>query len=39
MQTKKVEIWVGIFVLLALLAALFLSFKVADVTTIRTEPT
>ncbi|MFK3710013.1 MULTISPECIES: outer membrane lipid asymmetry maintenance protein MlaD [Leclercia] len=39
MQTKKVEIWVGVFVLLALLAALFLSFKVADVTTIRTEPT
>ena len=39
MQTKKNEIWVGVFVMLALLAALFLCLKVADITTIRTEPT
>ncbi|WLI75639.1 outer membrane lipid asymmetry maintenance protein MlaD [Kosakonia sp. H02] len=39
MQTKKSEIWVGIFLVLALLAALFICLKAADITTIRTEPT
>ena len=39
MQTKKNEIWVGIFLLAALLAALFVCLKVANVTSMRTEPT
>ena len=39
MQTKKNEIWVGIFLLAALLAALFVCLKAANVTSIRTEPT
>ncbi|WP_342323385.1 outer membrane lipid asymmetry maintenance protein MlaD [Kosakonia sp. BYX6] len=39
MQTKKSEIWVGVFLLLALLAALFICLKAADVASIRTEPT
>ncbi len=39
MQTKKSEIWVGIFLVLALLAALFICLKAADVTSMRTEPT
>ena len=39
MQTKKSEIWVGIFLLVALLAALFVCLKAANVTSIRTEPT
>jgi phospholipid/cholesterol/gamma-HCH transport system substrate-binding protein len=39
MQTKKSEIWVGIFVLVALLAALFICLKAADVASMRTEPT
>ena len=38
MQTKKNEIWVGIFLLAALLAALFVCLKAANVTSIRTEP-
>ncbi|HAZ78112.1 MULTISPECIES: outer membrane lipid asymmetry maintenance protein MlaD [Enterobacteriaceae] len=39
MQTKKTEIWVGIFLLIALLAALFICLKAADVASMRTEPT
>ncbi|POT55094.1 outer membrane lipid asymmetry maintenance protein MlaD [Citrobacter amalonaticus] len=39
MQTKKNEIWVGIFLLAALLAALFICLKAANVTSMRTEPT
>ncbi|HAZ54678.1 MAG TPA: outer membrane lipid asymmetry maintenance protein MlaD [Franconibacter helveticus] len=39
MQTKKFEIWVGAFMLVALLAGLFLFLKVANVTSMRTEPT
>ena len=39
MQTKKSEIWVGIFLLVALLAALFVCLKAANVTSMRTEPT
>ena len=39
MQTKKNEIWVGIFLLAALLAALFVCLKAANVTSMRTEPT
>ncbi|VYT61460.1 outer membrane lipid asymmetry maintenance protein MlaD [Metakosakonia massiliensis] len=39
MQTKKSEIWVGIFLVLALLAALFICLKAADVASMRTEPT
>lgn len=39
MQTKKSEIWVGVFLLVAFLAALFVCLKAADVTSLRTEPT
>lgn len=39
MQTKKTEIWVGVFVLVALIAAIFLCLKVANVTSIRSEAT
>ena len=39
MQTKKNEIWVGVFLLAALLAALFVCLKAANVTSLRTEPT
>lgn len=39
MQTKKTEIWVGVFLLVALLAALFVCLKAANVTSLRTEPT
>ena len=39
MQTKKSEIWVGIFVLVAFLAALFVCLKAANVTSLRAEPT
>lgn len=39
MQTKKNEIWVGIFLLVALLAAFFICLKAANVTSMRTEPT
>ncbi|KNC90657.1 outer membrane lipid asymmetry maintenance protein MlaD [Trabulsiella odontotermitis] len=39
MQTKKSEIWVGVFLLVALLAALFICLKAANVTSMRTEPT
>lgn len=39
MQTKKSEIWVGIFLLIACLAALFVCLKAANVTSLRSEPT
>lgn len=39
MQTKKSEIWVGLFLLLALMAGLFICLKAADVASMRTEPT
>mgnify|MGYP002774475887 CR=1 FL=1 len=39
MQTKKSEIWVGIFLLVALLAALFICLKAADVSSMKSEPT
>ncbi|NIF22636.1 MULTISPECIES: outer membrane lipid asymmetry maintenance protein MlaD [Pantoea] len=39
MQSKKSEIWVGVFMLLALIALLFLALRVADVKSLGTEPT
>jgi phospholipid/cholesterol/gamma-HCH transport system substrate-binding protein len=39
MQSKKNEIWVGVFILLALLALLFLSLRVADLKSLGTDPT
>ncbi|WP_435947040.1 outer membrane lipid asymmetry maintenance protein MlaD [Dryocola sp. BD586] len=39
MQTKKFEIWVGAFLLVALIAVVFLCLKVANVTSLRSEPT
>lgn len=39
MQTKKTEIWVGVFMLAALLAALFICLRAASVTSLHTEPT
>ena len=39
MQTKKSEIWVGAFLLLALAAALFLCLRVADLKSLGSEPT
>lgn len=39
MQTKKSEIWVGAFVLVALIAIIFLCLKVANVTSLRSEET
>ncbi len=39
MQTKKFEIWVGAFLLVALVAIIFLCLKVANVTSLRSEPT
>ena len=39
MQTKKSEIWVGAFLLLALCAALFLCLRVADLKSLGNEPT
>ena len=39
MQTKKSEIWVGVFLLLALCAALFLCLRVADLKSLGSEPT
>jgi phospholipid/cholesterol/gamma-HCH transport system substrate-binding protein len=39
MQTKKSEIWVGAFLLIALVAAVFLCLKVANVTALNSEPT
>jgi len=39
MQTKKSEIWVGVFMLLALGAIVFLCLRVADVQSLGTQPT
>ncbi|MBV4367062.1 outer membrane lipid asymmetry maintenance protein MlaD [Erwinia sp. BNK-24-b] len=39
MQSKKSEIWVGVFLLLALCAALFLCLRVADLKSLGSEPT
>lgn len=39
MQTKKSEIWVGLFLLIAILAALFVCLKAANITSLRTAPT
>ena len=39
MQTKKSEIWVGAFLLLALCAVIFLCLRVADLKSIGNEPT
>ncbi|QCR37348.1 outer membrane lipid asymmetry maintenance protein MlaD [Nissabacter sp. SGAir0207] len=39
MQTKKSEIWVGAFLLIALGAILFLALKVANITSMRPHPT
>ena len=39
MQTKKTEIWVGVFLLVALLAAPCGCLKAGNVTPLRTEPT
>ncbi|WP_300003133.1 outer membrane lipid asymmetry maintenance protein MlaD [uncultured Cedecea sp.] len=39
MQTKKLEVWVGFFVLVALAAVVFLCLKVANITSLRSEPT
>ncbi|WP_312241465.1 outer membrane lipid asymmetry maintenance protein MlaD [Pantoea sp.] len=39
MQSKKNEIWVGVFILLALIAVLFLCLRVADLKSVGTEPT
>lgn len=39
MQTKKFEIWLGIFMLVAMAAALFICLQAANVTSLRTEPT
>ena len=39
MQTKKSEIWVGAFLLLALCAIIFLCLRVADLKSLGSEPT
>ncbi|MGY0147290.1 outer membrane lipid asymmetry maintenance protein MlaD [Edwardsiella tarda] len=39
MQTKKTEIWVGLFMLIALCAAVFLCLQVANVKSLGNEPT
>ncbi|MCU5773428.1 outer membrane lipid asymmetry maintenance protein MlaD [Erwiniaceae bacterium BAC15a-03b] len=39
MQSKKSEIWVGVFMLLALGAIVFLCLRVADVQSLGTQPT
>ncbi|MBJ3814861.1 outer membrane lipid asymmetry maintenance protein MlaD [Shimwellia pseudoproteus] len=39
MQTKKIEIWVGAFLLVALIAIVFICLRVANVTSLRSEPT
>lgn len=39
MQSKKSEIWVGLFLLLALIAALFLCLRAANLKSFGTEPT
>ncbi len=39
MQSKKSEIWVGFFVLIALAAIVFLCLKVADIKSVGNQPT
>ncbi|GKX51952.1 outer membrane lipid asymmetry maintenance protein MlaD [Budvicia aquatica] len=39
MQSKKTEIWVGIFMVIGLCSLLFLCLKVADVKSLGSEPT
>ncbi|WP_193016750.1 outer membrane lipid asymmetry maintenance protein MlaD [Proteus sp. FME41] len=39
MQSKKIEIWVGLFVLIALAAVVFLCLKVADIKEMGNQPT
>ncbi|ACY83353.1 outer membrane lipid asymmetry maintenance protein MlaD [Edwardsiella anguillarum] len=39
MQTKKAEVWVGLFMLIALCAAVFLCLQVANVKSLGSEPT
>ncbi|MGX9257291.1 outer membrane lipid asymmetry maintenance protein MlaD [Pantoea ananatis] len=39
MQSKKSEIWVGVFMIMAMIAVLFLCLRVADLKSLGTEPT
>ncbi|SQI43270.1 Probable phospholipid ABC transporter-binding protein mlaD [Leminorella richardii] len=39
MQSKKTEIWVGVFMLIGLCSLLFLCLKVADIKSLGNEPT
>ncbi|WP_038891804.1 outer membrane lipid asymmetry maintenance protein MlaD [Yersinia enterocolitica] len=39
MQTKKSEVWVGAFILIAILAVVFLCLKVADIKAVGNQPT
>lgn len=39
MQTKKSEVWVGMFILIAILAVIFLCLKVADIKSVSNQPT
>ncbi|WP_145540317.1 outer membrane lipid asymmetry maintenance protein MlaD [Yersinia alsatica] len=39
MQTKKSEVWVGVFILIAILAVVFLCLKVADIKSVGNQPT
>lgn len=39
MQTKKLEVWVGAFLLVAIIAIVFVCLKVANITSLRSEPT
>lgn len=39
MQTKKAEVWVGLFMLIALCAAIFLCLQVANVKSLGSAPT
>lgn len=39
MQTKKTEVWVGLFIVTALAAIIFLCLKVADIKSVGNQPT
>lgn len=39
MQSKKNEVWVGLFVLIAIAAIIFLALKVADIRSVGSEKT
>ncbi|MFI0488019.1 MAG: outer membrane lipid asymmetry maintenance protein MlaD [Yersinia sp. (in: enterobacteria)] len=39
MQTKKSEVWVGLFMLIAILAVVFLCLKVANIKSVGNQPT